>query len=148
MKTTSTPTCLHRFSDGICDCCDGSDEAPGLCREYCTELAAETRAQRAEQIRLFEQGAAKKKIYIDEGEKAVKARAKELFSLTTDKASYEKKLETAKAKKEKEEAEEQAQKEKVLKERVEKLKSTLNIEKLSPQEVRDLYALLKDRHGE
>jgi len=62
--------CFDRVEDGVCDCCDGSDEAPGLCTNACEELAAESRAARAEEIRLLEQGALERKDYAVKGAKA------------------------------------------------------------------------------
>ena len=43
-----------RVGDGVCDCCDGSDEADGACANRCAELAAlaaEADATRAEGAR-------------------------------------------------------------------------------------------------
>ena len=46
-----------RVGDGVCDCADGSDERPGLCEDKCEEIAAAARAERAAQIKLYEEGA-------------------------------------------------------------------------------------------
>jgi len=35
-----------RFHDGICDCCDGSDELPTVCPDICDQVLAEERALR------------------------------------------------------------------------------------------------------
>ena len=39
-----------RVDDGICDCCDGSDEASGKCADNCRELGAHI-AEEAKKIR-------------------------------------------------------------------------------------------------
>ena len=41
--------------DGICDCCDGSDESDGACQDVCLELGAEMRAQREKERLAAEQ---------------------------------------------------------------------------------------------
>ena len=37
---------LSRLQDGICDCCDGADEAAGVCNDICDVVLAEERAKR------------------------------------------------------------------------------------------------------
>ena len=39
---------MSRVNDGICDCCDGADETPGLCKDDCEILLAEERRLRKE----------------------------------------------------------------------------------------------------
>lgn len=36
--------------DGICDCCDGSDEAPGFCSNNCREVGEKARQERAKKL--------------------------------------------------------------------------------------------------
>ena len=49
-----------RVNDGICDCCDGSDEwamvAGGACRNNCDELGAAERAERERLEKVVEEG--------------------------------------------------------------------------------------------
>ena len=66
------------MGDGICDCCDGSDEEEGACASRCTEASAEWRAKRAEQIRVAEQGSAKKQKYVEEAKQAISERKQDL----------------------------------------------------------------------
>jgi protein kinase C substrate 80K-H len=56
-KTLISQT-LSRVNDGICDCCDGSDEyaVAALCSNTCTELGAEARAQAADRQKLHAAG--------------------------------------------------------------------------------------------
>jgi hypothetical protein len=42
--------------DGLCDCCDGSDEAPGVCTSVCEALAAEARRADAARREAWEKG--------------------------------------------------------------------------------------------
>lgn len=45
-----------RFNDGICDCCDGSDELPSVCPDICDQVLAEERALREKMAREFTVG--------------------------------------------------------------------------------------------
>lgn len=45
-----------RFHDGICDCCDGSDELPTVCPDICDQVLAEERALREKMAREFTVG--------------------------------------------------------------------------------------------
>ena len=45
----------YRVNDGICDCCDGTDEGEGACQDVCLELGAEMRAQREKERLAAEQ---------------------------------------------------------------------------------------------
>ena len=62
---------LSRFNDGICDCCDGSDEQPGSCPDVCDEVLAEERAVRAKLEADFAVGSAKRRSETDEFEQMV-----------------------------------------------------------------------------
>lgn len=57
---------FSRFNDGICDCCDGSDENPGLCPDICDQVLAEERALLEKMEREFKIGYEKrqKEIYV------------------------------------------------------------------------------------
>ena len=138
-----------RVGDGVCEdaCCDGSDEAPGVCPNVCAPLAAAVAAQRAERVRLAEQGLAKKKAYVKEGNQAVEGQLKELASLQAKKVTLENKVAAAKAKKESEEGKEKAQHDKTLRARVATLKADLEVDSLGKEELVALYELLKKRPG-
>lgn len=45
-----------RFNDGICDCCDGSDEPDGVCKDNCDEVLAAERALQAKMAKEFSIG--------------------------------------------------------------------------------------------
>ena len=51
-----------RVNDGICDCCDGSDETSGIvkCNNTCAEVGAELMAKKRESMRIQAEGYAKK----------------------------------------------------------------------------------------
>lgn len=49
-----------RIHDGICDCCDGADEEPGLCEDNCAEILAAERARKERIQRAYTLGAAKR----------------------------------------------------------------------------------------
>jgi Glucosidase II beta subunit-like protein len=42
-----------RFRDGICDCCDGSDELPKVCSDVCDQVLAEERMLRQKMAKEF-----------------------------------------------------------------------------------------------
>lgn len=52
---------LSRVSDGICDCCDGADEAPGVCEDVCEEVLKAEREARAKLEQAFAVGQNKRK---------------------------------------------------------------------------------------
>lgn len=52
---------LSRLHDGICDCCDGADEAPGVCNDNCEEVLREEREARARREQAFAVGHNKRK---------------------------------------------------------------------------------------
>lgn len=45
-----------RFHDGICDCCDGSDELPSVCPDICDQVLAEERALQEKMAQEFSIG--------------------------------------------------------------------------------------------
>jgi hypothetical protein len=45
-----------RVNDGICDCCDGADELPGVCPDICDKVLAEEREARAKLKADYETG--------------------------------------------------------------------------------------------
>eukprot|EP00554_Chaetoceros_debilis_P004710 CAMPEP_0194092834 /NCGR_PEP_ID=MMETSP0149-20130528/48178_1 /TAXON_ID=122233 /ORGANISM="Chaetoceros debilis, Strain MM31A-1" /LENGTH=703 /DNA_ID=CAMNT_0038777913 /DNA_START=81 /DNA_END=2189 /DNA_ORIENTATION=+ len=49
-----------RIHDGICDCCDGSDETANICEDFCGVILAKERAERDELVRKFNQGSSKR----------------------------------------------------------------------------------------
>jgi hypothetical protein len=50
-----------RLSDGICDCCDGADEAPEVCEDICEEVLKAEREARAKLEQAFAVGQNKRK---------------------------------------------------------------------------------------
>lgn len=52
---------MSRVQDGICDCCDGSDEAEGLCGDICEQVLKEEREARAKLEKDFSVGHNKRK---------------------------------------------------------------------------------------
>ncbi len=51
-----------RVNDGLCDCCDGSDEGEGICPDNCAELAAMAAASAAARAELVREGLARKAV--------------------------------------------------------------------------------------
>lgn len=69
-KTVSTMI----VNDGVCDCCDGSDEwQSGKCGNRCEEEGRDWRQHMAERIKQVESGAAARKEYAAKGTEAVAA---------------------------------------------------------------------------
>ncbi|CAJ1965675.1 unnamed protein product [Cylindrotheca closterium] len=60
-KQTKVILPLSRINDGICDCCDGEDEAEGLCPDICEELFREEREAREKLEKNFKSGYNKRK---------------------------------------------------------------------------------------
>jgi len=53
-----------RVDDGICDCCDGSDEREGLCTNTCKEKAFEEQKDMIDAINDYNKGLAAKKAFV------------------------------------------------------------------------------------
>lgn len=141
-------SCDCRVGDSICDCCDGSDEIAGACKDSCSELAKETRAKKAEQIRMVEQGAQKKQAYIEAGQKAVAERDIEYEKLKVVVNTQEEVIAQAKSVKEEAEKQEKEEQQAAKKAQVDKLWVTLNADGLDASNLKQLYKQLKSRHGE
>ncbi|CAB9497824.1 Glucosidase 2 subunit beta [Seminavis robusta] len=54
-----------RFHDGICDCCDGSDELPSVCPDICDQVLAEERALQQRMAKEFAIGQNKRQKEIE-----------------------------------------------------------------------------------
>lgn len=52
---------LSRLHDGICDCCDGADEAPGSCIDNCEQILKAEREAKAKREQAFAIGQNKRK---------------------------------------------------------------------------------------
>lgn len=63
---------LSRLNDGICDCCDGSDEPESICEDICDKVLATERAARAKAEKDYEIGSAKRKEHLAAFEVLVK----------------------------------------------------------------------------
>lgn len=137
----------NRVNDGIKDCCDGSDEPSGKFPNTCAAIAAEARAARAEQIRLYEEGAAKKKTYVKEGVLASEERLKEMASLQATKVTVDMKVEEAEKKKKAAEEKEKAEQQAVLEAKVQEFKEALKYDSLNEAQLKELYPKLKDLKG-
>ena len=65
----------HMFGDGVCDCCDGSDEPGGKCVDECAMWFEADRAKREAEEAAEANGRAKYQRYADDGSKAVEENA-------------------------------------------------------------------------
>ena len=76
-----------RVDDGICDCCDGSDEQPpsgrGDCVNRCAGEAAAWNARADEQAALISRGLASKEVMIKMGSQAMEALKAEMMRVNT-----------------------------------------------------------------
>ena len=68
----------HMVGDGICDCCDGSDEVTGLCPDECAVWHAEAMEKAAARAAAHEAGRAKYEIYKTTGAAAMEEAKKEM----------------------------------------------------------------------
>lgn len=60
------------IEDGICDCCDGTDEVPGKCTDVCADERAKKIKKAQDEMQLHLDGEGIKKNYIKQGGKGVK----------------------------------------------------------------------------
>jgi len=138
-----------KVNDGICElaCCDGSDEAPGLCPNTCREIAAQKAKERAAWRQVVEEGMAKKKEYMRDASAMMEARYKELASLQAQKVGLEKKVADARIEKESEEGKEKVKRDEAMEQAATTLISGLKIESLGQEELVSLHRKLKGRPG-
>lgn len=118
-----------------------------MCPNNCKQLAAETRAKKAEQIRLLEQGAQKKLTYIEAGKKAIAERDAEYEKLKASVDAQEEAMKAARSTKteaEKAEAEKQTA---AIAAQVERMKTSLKVGELGKDGLEKLYKQLKGRYG-
>ncbi|CED84744.1 Protein kinase C substrate, 80 KD protein, heavy chain [Phaffia rhodozyma] len=103
-----------RVGDGICDpeCCDGSDEAPGVCENRCGEIGKEFRAARDAEAKIRKTGAKIRSSYIAFAQKRKVQLEQELEKLVEDVSKKEAEVKQAEKVVETSEAEEGATKEK------------------------------------
>jgi protein kinase C substrate 80K-H len=80
---------LSRLSDGICDCCDGADEGPGVCPDICDELLRAEREARAKLEKDFEIGHNKRKHELFKFKQFRKEKLDEIERLRTEKATLD-----------------------------------------------------------
>jgi protein kinase C substrate 80K-H len=81
--------------DGICDCCDGSDEAAGLCPDKCAVWAAEEAEKAEARAKSFEAGRTKYNQYVELGSKARVEAEKEMEELEAKMKELEVEVEKA-----------------------------------------------------
>jgi len=83
-----------RVNDGICEpeCCDGSDEAPGVCPNRCKEIGEEYRKRVAAEKKLRKTGSKIRSTYIAFAHKEKKRLEESVVSLEKDIAVQEKEV--------------------------------------------------------
>lgn len=72
------------------DCCDGSDEPPGVCKNTCAEAGAAARAELRQRADAEAAGAALKKAYLAQAQEAKALWAQEDAQLTKSIAQLQK----------------------------------------------------------
>merc|ERR1719203_1488267 len=82
--------------DGICDCCDGSDEILKKCENTCDQVGAIDREKRAAEQALHAEGINVKKVWMEQGKKAHDEREKEIVEIEAEMAELESKAEVLK----------------------------------------------------
>ncbi|KAA5557119.1 hypothetical protein F3G48_32940, partial [Pseudomonas aeruginosa] len=81
-----------RVNDGVCDCCDGTDEYanPTACTNICEELGKEARAEAQGVAELHKAGSQLRIDLIEKGNKKRNEMAEQLTQLEKDKSEAEK----------------------------------------------------------
>ncbi|PFH50340.1 hypothetical protein AMATHDRAFT_193421 [Amanita thiersii Skay4041] len=89
-----------RVNDGLCEpeCCDGSDERPGVCRNTCKEIGDAFRKKREEELRIQRTGSKIRSTYIAFAQKEKKRLEKELDALSDQLEDQEKEVERLRGK--------------------------------------------------
>ncbi|EEB91037.1 hypothetical protein MPER_10676, partial [Moniliophthora perniciosa FA553] len=83
-----------RVNDGLCEaeCCDGSDEKPGVCPDVCKEIGEAYRKKREAELKLRRTGAKIRSTYITYAQKESKRLSSLLTTLTDEIAVREKEV--------------------------------------------------------
>lgn len=83
-----------RVRDGLCEreCCDGSDELPGVCNNTCATVGADYRKKRAEELKIQKTGAKIRSSYIAFAHKEKKRLENLVQTLVQDIATREKEV--------------------------------------------------------
>ncbi len=80
---------VSRLSDGICDCCDGADEASGVCNDICEEILREEREAQARRVQGFAIGNNKRKHELYAFKKVREEKLKEIQELEQQQESLD-----------------------------------------------------------
>lgn len=80
---------LSRLSDGICDCCDGSDEPQGVCQDICEQVLKEEREAQARREQAFALGYNKRKHELYNFKKLREEKIKEIEDLEQQKETLD-----------------------------------------------------------
>lgn len=86
-----------RVDDGVCDydlCCDGSDEAPGLCPDRCVEAHAEYEEQQRREAETLRLGLEARSKLVEEAQRAKDALKKQLLDLKVELGQTQQRLDT------------------------------------------------------
>jgi len=67
LNISSVDIGAHMLNDGVCDCCDGSDESVGWCPDKCSIWAAEASAEAEEKMKALALGKSKFNEYLHRG---------------------------------------------------------------------------------
>ena len=98
-----------RVGDGICDCCDGTDEAGSeLCSNTCDEAGKEWRQAQQQKLAVLREGIAKREDYISRGKELSKNEAMRQDMLAEELALLKAKTPSLEEEKERAEKEEEA----------------------------------------
>ncbi|OCH95878.1 endoplasmic reticulum protein [Obba rivulosa] len=83
-----------RVRDGLCEpeCCDGSDELPGVCKNTCKEVGAAYRAKVEEENKIRKTGAKIRSSYINFAQKEKSRLEEKIASLEKDISAQEKEV--------------------------------------------------------
>merc|ERR1711953_510490 len=75
--------------DGICDCCDGTDEQLSKCENTCDQVGAIERERAAVELALHAEGIAVKRRWVEDGKKAHEERSNEMATIEAEMAELE-----------------------------------------------------------
>jgi protein kinase C substrate 80K-H len=73
-----------RLNDGICDCCDGSDEKEGDCPDICEEVLRKEREERERLRYMYQEGSAKRNADLKHYQSILESTMREINELESD----------------------------------------------------------------
>jgi hypothetical protein len=85
---------MSRLNDGICDCCDGSDEREGQCPDICEEILRKEREERERLQYIYKEGSTKRQADLEHYQRVLEGAMTEMNDLESDLPQLQSRIQT------------------------------------------------------